>query len=69
MQPLAYRGWHQELDWRRERRWEMVELKDCQQSEPGGKLCSLSCLTLMELIFASLKIHNLMGRMSGTYCM
>ena len=25
-------------DWRRKRRWEMVELKDCQQQEMEGKL-------------------------------
>ena len=32
-QQLAYRGWHQVIrqDWRRERRWEMMELKDCPQ--------------------------------------
>ena len=34
-------------DWRRERRWEMVELKDCQQQETEGKLQFHSCLTLM----------------------
>ena len=27
----------QATDWRRERRWEMVELKDCQQQEMEGK--------------------------------
>lgn len=35
----------------------------------GSKLISDSRLTLTELTFASLKIRNLKGRMSGTYCM
>ena len=34
----------------------------------GSKLISDSRLTLTELTFASLKIRNLKGRMSGTYC-
>ena len=46
-------------DWRRERRWETVELKDRQQQEMEGKLQFHSHLTLMECMFASLKVHNL----------
>ena len=34
-------------DWRRERRWEMAELKDRQQQEMQGKLQFHSRLTLM----------------------
>ena len=37
----------QATDWRRERRWEMVELKDCQQWETVGTLQLRSCWTLM----------------------
>ena len=46
-------------DWRRERRWEMVELKGHQQQEMEGKLQFHVCLMLMEHTFASLKVHNL----------
>ena len=46
-------------DWRRERRWEMVELKGHQQQEMEGKLQFHLCLMLMERTFASLKVHNL----------
>ena len=37
----------QATDWRRERRWEMVELKDCEQWETVGMLQSHSCWMLM----------------------
>ena len=32
-------------DWKQKRRWEMVELKDCQQQELEGKLIFHSLLT------------------------
>ena len=34
-------------DWRREKRWEKVEMKDHQQLEMEGKLQFHSCLMLM----------------------
>ena len=34
-------------EWRREKRWEIVELKDHQQSGDRGKLQFHSCLMLM----------------------
>ena len=34
-------------DWRKERRWEMVDLKDDQQQETEDKLQFHSCLMLM----------------------
>ena len=37
----------QASDWRRARRWERVELKDCQQKETVGTLQLHSCWTLM----------------------
>ena len=43
--------------WRWERRWEMVELKGHQQQEMGPEMHS--CLTLMDLTIAPLKVHNL----------
>jgi len=46
-------------DWKREKRWEMVELKDCQQQEMEGKLQFHSHLTLLEYTFTSLKVRNL----------
>ena len=50
-------------DGRRERRWEMVELKDRQQQETEGKLQFHSRLKSMERVFESLKVHNLKVRM------
>ena len=41
----------------------MVELRDCQQQETEGKLQFHSQLTLMERMFASLKVCT-----QGTYC-
>ena len=38
---------------------QMVELKDRQQQETERKLQFHSCLTLMEHMFASLKVCNL----------
>ena len=43
---------------RRERRWETVELTDRKQQETEGMLQFHSCLTLMEHMFASLKVGN-----------
>ena len=37
----------------------MVELKDGQQQEMEGKLPVHSLLTLMERMYASLKVYNL----------
>ena len=63
VQQLAYRSWHrvnrQEELLRRERRWETTELKECQQQEMEGKLQFHSCLTLMEHMFACLKVCDL----------
>ena len=55
-------------DWRRERRWEMVELKDRQQQETEGKLQCHSRLTLMECTFISLQVCNWKVHMWGAYC-
>ena len=44
-------------DRRREKRWEMVELKDHQQRETEGKLRFHSHLMSMEHIFASLNLQ------------
>ena len=46
-------------DWRRERRWKRVELKDRQQYETEDKLQFPSRLRLMEHKFPSLKVLNL----------
>ena len=45
---VQYNSWHAGVpsgelarrvaDWRRERGWEMVDLKDCQRQETEGKL-------------------------------
>ena len=48
---------------RKERRWETLELKECQQQEMEGKLQFHSCLMLMEHMFTSLKVCNLKVRM------
>ena len=55
-------------DWRRERRWEVIELKDRRQQEIKGKLQFHSHLTLIECTFASLKVRNLKVAMYVTYC-
>ena len=44
-------------DWRMERSWEMLELKDCLEME--GKLQFHSRLTLVKRKFASLKVCSL----------
>ena len=56
-------------DWRKERRWEMVELKDCQQEKTKGKLQLHSLLIFMEHTFTLLKAHNLNVLIQGPYCM
>ena len=45
-------------DWRKERRWEMVELKHRQQQEVAGQLPAHSHLTPTEGSFASLKVRR-----------
>ena len=45
--------------WRKEGRWEMVELKNPQQEEMEGKMKFHSRLALTEHTFTSLKVHNL----------
>ena len=55
-------------DWRKDRRWEVIELKDRQQQEIKGKLQFHSHLTLIECTFPSLKVRNLKVAMYGTYC-
>ena len=56
------------MDWRRERRWEMVELTDRQQQETEGNAQFHSCQTLMECTLASLKLCNLKFHIQETYC-
>ena len=46
-------------DWRRERRWEVAVLKGRQQQEMQGQLERHSYLTLMDCMFAPLKVHSL----------
>ena len=45
-QQLAYRGWHEQArritDWRRERWWEVIDLKDAHQQETGKAASSHS---------------------------
>ena len=53
-------------DWRRERGWEMLELKDRLEME--CKLQFHSRLILVKRKFASLKVCSLKVRMEGTYC-
>ena len=56
----------QVTDQKRERRWEMVELKDLLQQVMEGGLQFHSHLTLMEHTSTSLKVHNLKVHMQGT---
>ena len=49
----------QERKGKKERREEMVELKDCQQQETEGKVQLHSCLTQTEHTFTSLKVFKL----------
>ena len=44
---------------KKERREEMVELKDCQQQETEGKVRFHSCLTQTEHMFASFQVFQL----------
>ena len=66
VQQLAYKGWYQgqeELLWRREAGRGMVEMKDRQQQEMGGKLQYHSHLIPRKRTFASLKARSLKVRM------
>ena len=62
---VQYNSWHTGArgvtDWRRERWWEMVELKDRQQQETKDKLQIHSHLTWMECSLASSKVPSLKG--------